>query len=176
MKIRSTALRLMSSTPVSILRNRGANVFPSIGDTVGSLDESARLAALVNGMNGGINATNARAVSTQRYPSPACARAPREAPGSGLFQKSSRDPGSCLLSLLAQGWTDAMRKLRPDGPLWTFWDYKYERWPKDKGMRLDHFLLSPKVSDRLVDGGVDRWARGQVNASDHAPTWILLDL
>jgi exodeoxyribonuclease-3 len=78
--------------------------------------------------------------------------------------------------LLAQGWTDAMRRLHPDGPLWTFWDYKYERWPKDKGMRLDHFLLSPKVSDRLVEGGVDRWARGQENASDHAPTWIMLDL
>ena len=60
--------------------------------------------------------------------------------------------------------------------LWTFWDYKFERWPKDKGMRLDHFLLSPKVSDRLVDGGVGRWVRGQVNASDHAPTWIALDL
>ena len=66
-------------------------------------------------------------------------------------------------------------RLHPDGPLWTFWDYKFERWPKDKGMRLDHFLLSPKVADRLVDGGVDRWARGQVNASDHAPTWIMLD-
>jgi exonuclease III len=55
---------------------------------------------------------------------------------------------------------------------WTFWDYKFERWPKDKGMRLDHFLLSPKGADRLVDGGVDRWARGQVNASDHAPTCL----
>jgi exodeoxyribonuclease-3 len=43
-------------------------------------------------------------------------------------------------------------------------------------MRLDHFLLSPKVSDRLVDGGVDRWVRGQANASDHAPTGIMLDL
>ena len=64
----------------------------------------------------------------------------------------------------------------PTEPLWTFWDYKFERWPKDKGMRLDHFLLSPMVSDRLVGGGVDRWARGQVNASDHAPTWIMLDL
>ena len=63
----------------------------------------------------------------------------------------------------------------PDGPLWTFWDYKYERWPKDKSLRLDHFLLSPKVSDRLVDGAVDRWVRGQANASDHAPTWIMLD-
>ena len=43
-------------------------------------------------------------------------------------------------------------------------------------MRLNHFLLSPKVSDRLVDSGVDRWARGQVNVSDHALTWIMLDL
>ena len=34
---------------------------------------------------------------------------------------------------------------------------------------LDHFLLSPKMSDRFVDGGVDRWVRGEVNASDHAP-------
>lgn len=46
--------------------------------------------------------------------------------------------------LVAQGWTDALRKLHPDGPLWTFWDYKRERWPADKGMRLDHFLLSPE--------------------------------
>lgn len=58
-----------------------------------------------------------------------------------------------------------MRKLHPDGPLWTFWDYKFERWQKYKGMRLDHFLISPNLSDRLVDGGVDRWARGQENAS-----------
>jgi exodeoxyribonuclease III len=69
-----------------------------------------------------------------------------------------------------------MRKVHPDGPLWTFWDYKFERWQKDKGTRLDHFLLSPNLSERLVDGGVDRWARGQENASDHAPTWIVLDV
>jgi len=90
-----------------------------------------------------------------------------------LIQPESRQ---AFARLLAQGWTDAMRKLHPDGPLWTFWDHKFERWQKDKGMRLDHFLLSPNLSDRLVDGGVDRWARGQENASDHAPTWITLDL
>jgi len=43
-------------------------------------------------------------------------------------------------------------------------------------MRLDHFLLSPTVCDRLVHGGVDRWVRGEENASDHAPAWIVLDL
>jgi exodeoxyribonuclease-3 len=70
----------------------------------------------------------------------------------------TRQPESrqAFARLLSQGRTDAMRKLRPTGPLWTFWDYKFERWQKDKGMRLDHFLLSPKMSDCLVDGGVDR--------------------
>ena len=90
-----------------------------------------------------------------------------------LIQPESRQ---AFARLLAQGWTDAMRKLHPEGPLWTFWDYKRERWLKDKGMRLDHFLLSPEMSERLVDGGVDRWVRGEVNASDHAPVWIVLDL
>jgi exodeoxyribonuclease-3 len=97
----------------------------------------------------------------------------RSLDNNALIQPESRQ---AFARLLAQGWTDAMRKLHPDGPLWTFWDYKFERWQKDKGMRLDHFLLSPNLSDRLVDGGVDRWARGQENASDHAPTWIMLDV
>jgi RHS repeat-associated protein len=78
--------------------------------------------------------------------------------------------------LLGQGWTDALRKCHPEGPLWTFWDYKFERWPADKGMRLDHFLLSTEMSERLVSAGVDRWVRGEINASDHAPVWINLDV
>jgi exodeoxyribonuclease-3 len=97
----------------------------------------------------------------------------RSLDNNALIQPESRQ---AFARLLAQDWTDALRKLHPEGPLWTFWDYKFERWQKDKGMRLDHFLLSPNLSDRLVDGGVDRWARGQENASDHAPTWIMLDL
>jgi exodeoxyribonuclease-3 len=97
----------------------------------------------------------------------------RSLDNNALIQPESRQ---AFARLLAQGWTDAMWKLHPDRPLWTFWDYKFERWQKDKGMRLDHFLLSPNLSVRLVDGGVDRWARGQENASDHAPTWIMLDL
>ncbi len=106
-------------------------------------------------------------------PTPQDIYATRSLDNNALIQPESRQ---AFARLLAQGWTDAMRKLHPDGPLWTFWDYKFERWQKDKGMRLDHFLLSPNLSDRLVDGGVDRWARGQENASDHAPTWITLDL
>jgi exodeoxyribonuclease-3 len=97
----------------------------------------------------------------------------RSLDNNALIQPESR---RAFAQLLAQGWIDAMRKLHPEGPLWTFWDYKRERWPKDKGMRLDHFLLSPGISERLVEGGVDRWVRGEVNASDHAPVWIVLNL
>jgi exodeoxyribonuclease-3 len=96
----------------------------------------------------------------------------RSLDNNALIQPESRQ---AFARLLAQGWTDAMRKLQPTGPLWTFWDYKRERWPNDKGMRLDHLLLSPSMAERLVDGGVDRSVRGEINASDHAPVWIVLD-
>jgi len=96
----------------------------------------------------------------------------RSLDNNALIQPASR---SAFARLLAQGWTDALRKLQPQGPLWTFWDYKRERWPLDKGMRLDHLLLSPEISERLADGGVDRWVRGEENASDHAPAWIVIE-
>jgi exodeoxyribonuclease III len=97
----------------------------------------------------------------------------RSLEGNALIQPESRQ---AFGRLLAQGWTDALRRLQPDGPLWTFWDYKRGRWPANKGMRLDHLLLSPELATRLVGGGVDRWVRGEENASDHAPAWIELDL
>ncbi len=86
-----------------------------------------------------------------------------------LVQPASRE---AFAQLLAQGWTDSLRTLQPDGPLWTFWDYEHDRWQADKGMRLDHVLLSRSMASRLIQGGVDRWTRGEENASDHAPAWI----
>jgi len=97
----------------------------------------------------------------------------RSLDNNALVQPQSRE---AFARLLSQGWTDALRKLHPHGPLWTFWDYKFGRWEADKGMRLDHLLLSPGVAERLVDGGVDRSIRSEENASDHAPAWITLKL
>lgn len=90
-----------------------------------------------------------------------------------LVQPASRE---AFRRLLAQGWTDALHQLHPSTPLWTFWDYKFERWQADKGMRLDHLLLSPQLAPLLRNAGVDRWVRGEDNASDHAPAWIKLDV
>ena len=96
----------------------------------------------------------------------------RSMEGNALIQPQSR---ACYARLLGQGWTDSLRKLYPDGPPWTFWGYLRGRWPADKGMRLDHLLLSPGLAKKLAAGGVDRWVRGEPNASDHAPAWINID-
>jgi exodeoxyribonuclease-3 len=93
--------------------------------------------------------------------------------GDALLQPEVRD---AYRRLLDQGWTDALRTIHPSGPLWTFWSYMRGRWPADKGLRLDHLLLSPALAGQLRDAGVDRWTRGEVDASDHAPAWIDLNL
>lgn len=88
-----------------------------------------------------------------------------------LIQPKSR---AAFASLLAQGWTDAIRQLHPSQPMFTFWDYKRNRWPRDAGLRLDHLLLSPVLAPRLIKAGVERKLRGEEGASDHAPAWIEL--
>ncbi|ACP23498.1 probable exonuclease (plasmid) [Sinorhizobium fredii NGR234] len=89
-----------------------------------------------------------------------------------LVQPESR---AAFRQLLDQGWLDALRKVYPDEELFTFWDYRRNRWQRNAGLRLDHILLSRKLARRLTGGGIDRDVRGQENASDHAPVWIALE-
>ena len=88
-----------------------------------------------------------------------------------LIQPESR---AGFQALLAKGWTDAIRTLHPSEPMFTFWDYKRDRWRRDAGLRLDHLLVSPVLAPRLSKAGVDRRVRGEDGASDHAPAWIEL--
>ena len=88
-----------------------------------------------------------------------------------LLQPESR---AAYQRLLAQGWQDSLRAKHPEEPLYTFWDYMRNRWPRNAGLRLDHLLLSAPLQLRLVEAGVDREVRGAENASDHAPAWIVL--
>jgi exodeoxyribonuclease III len=59
-------------------------------------------------------------------------------------------PRACFQRLLEQGWVDAIRTLHPSEPMYTFWDYKRERWPRDAGLRLDHLLLNPTATANVV--------------------------
>ena len=91
--------------------------------------------------------------------------------GNALLQPAAR---AAFRAVLEQGWVDAIRTLHPDTPMYTFWDYMRNRWPRDAGLRLDHLLLSAEATARLRAGGVDRDVRGADNASDHAPAWVVL--
>ncbi|QCI68502.1 exodeoxyribonuclease III [Phreatobacter stygius] len=88
-----------------------------------------------------------------------------------LLQPESRQ---AYRRLVGQGWVDALRRLFPKERIYTFWDYKRNRWQRDAGLRIDHLLLSRDLAKRLVEAGVDRAVRGLPRASDHAPVWIRL--
>src|ERR1700761_3365327 len=88
-----------------------------------------------------------------------------------LFRVETREAFGRLMS---QGWTDSLRKMHPDAPVFTFWDYFRNAYGRDAGLRIDHLLLNPALAGRLVASGVDRTVRGWEKASDHAPTWVEL--
>jgi exodeoxyribonuclease-3 len=58
--------------------------------------------------------------------------------------------------------------------MFTFWDYKRNRWQRDAGLRLDHLLVSPALTPGLTKAGVDRTVRGEEGSSDHAPAWVVI--
>jgi exodeoxyribonuclease-3 len=88
-----------------------------------------------------------------------------------LLQPAAR---AAFQRLLDQGWMDAVRARHPAQKIYTFWDYKRDRWARDAGLRIDHILLSPVLADDLVNAGIGREVRGEEGASDHAPTWVVL--
>jgi exodeoxyribonuclease-3 len=89
--------------------------------------------------------------------------------GDALVQPASRE---AFRHLLAQGWTDALRMLRPDATVYTFWDYMRKRWERNAGLRIDHLLLNVELAPLLVAAEVDKAVRGEPGASDHAPVWM----
>lgn len=88
-----------------------------------------------------------------------------------LFRIETRQKFRALLNL---GLTDAFRVNDNAPARYTFWDYQAGAWPANKGLRIDHFLLSPAVTDRLQSCIVDTVPRGLENPSDHTPIVIEL--
>lgn len=86
-----------------------------------------------------------------------------------LFRPETR---AAFKNLVAQGWTDAIRKLYPKETIYTFWDYFRNAYARNAGLRIDHFLLSKYLVKKLKDAGVDKEVRGWEKTSDHAPVWI----
>ena len=94
------------------------------------------------------------------------------APGDALLRPETRSRFRALLWL---GLTDALRQVQPSGRAFTFWDYQAGCWPRDRGLRIDHALLSPRIAERLQTAAPDRQERDAPQPSDHVPLVITLD-
>jgi exodeoxyribonuclease-3 len=90
-----------------------------------------------------------------------------------LYQPESRSAYRMLLGL---GLTDALRACDDRPGLYTFWDYQAGAWQRNRGIRIDHLLLSPQAADRLAEVDIHKETRGWEKPSDHVPVSVTLDL
>jgi exodeoxyribonuclease-3 len=88
--------------------------------------------------------------------------------GDALFLPATRSKFHGLINL---GLTDAIRTVSDAPGLYSFWDYQAGAWQRNKGLRIDHLLLSPQAADRLVGAGIDKYVRGREKPSDHVPVF-----
>ncbi len=96
---------------------------------------------------------------------------PRAWAEDALFRLETRQKFRALLNL---GLTDAFRVHNDKDDQYTFWDYQAGSWPRNAGIRIDHFLLSPQAADLLERCVIDTQPRGLEKASDHTPILVKL--
>jgi exodeoxyribonuclease-3 len=89
--------------------------------------------------------------------------------GDALFLPATRERFRELIHL---GLTDAVRACTDEAGLYTFWDYQAGAWQRNKGIRIDHLLLSPEAADRLQGFAIDKHMRALEKPSDHVPVRI----
>ena len=89
-----------------------------------------------------------------------------------LFQP---EPRAQYRGMLKLGYLDAFRTLHPEATgEFTYWDYFRDAFPHNRGIRIDHFLLSPQLQPRLVSCAIDKGPRAQPKPSDHTPIVLTL--
>jgi exodeoxyribonuclease-3 len=81
---------------------------------------------------------------------------------------------AALARVLDWGLVDAFRSHYPDRVAFTWWDYRELGFPKNRGLRIDHVLLTRPLLAKLADVVIDREERKGKGASDHAPVLALL--
>jgi len=106
-------------------------------------------------------------------PSPRDVYDPEAWIGDALYLPQSRARFRAILNL---GFTDALRATTDAAGLYTFWDYQAGAWQRNKGICIDHVLLSPQAADRLERVTIDKARRGDDKPSDHVPVRVELAL
>ena len=75
--------------------------------------------------------------------------------------------------LLGAGFTDSFRFLHPDETgAYSWWSYRFNARKNNTGWRIDYFLVSDSVRDRIREAGI----RSDIFGSDHCPVELVIDL
>ena len=75
--------------------------------------------------------------------------------------------------LLAAGYTDTFRALHPDETgAYSWWSYRFNARKNNAGWRIDYFLVSDSIADRVSGAGI----RSDIFGSDHCPVTLEIEL
>ncbi len=96
-----------------------------------------------------------------------------------VFDPKSLDGTTCyhleerkrFRALLGLGMVDVYRAINLHTQGFSWWDYRAGAWQHNKGMRIDHLLLSPQAADLAVSSDIDLKPRGKEKPSDHTIVW-----
>lgn len=94
---------------------------------------------------------------------------PKENIGNAGFSYEERGK---MTQLLSAGFTDSFRFLYPDDKRYSWWSYRAGARAKDIGWRIDYFLVSDRIKDKIKDAYIYK----DVMGSDHCPVGIEIDL
>ncbi len=83
------------------------------------------------------------------------------------FSDSER---SAFGRLLDAGFVDTYRHLHPDTQKFSWWSYRYNARAKNIGWRIDYFLVSQRLIERVADADI----LTDITGSDHCPVYITL--
>ena len=75
-----------------------------------------------------------------------------------------------MTQLLNNGFIDTFRTLYPEQVTYSWWSYRFRAREKNTGWRIDYFLISERLKDRLEDAKIHT----EIMGSDHCPVEIIL--
>ena len=81
-----------------------------------------------------------------------------------------------LQALIELGLTDSFRLFEQPEKSYSWWDYREFAFRRNRGLRIDHILISQALKTRSTACVIDRLPRKNERPSDHAPVVLTLDL
>ena len=73
--------------------------------------------------------------------------------------------------LLSHGFTDSWRYLHPEEVKYSWWSYRFQARQKNAGWRIDYFVISDRLRERLVSAEI----HNEIFGSDHCPVELVLN-